>query len=435
MTDEDQLANDLLGPLRDPRVGPAQPSAANVSAAVLSGRRKIRLRRIGTVAAGASVTMLAVASGVFAATATRPDAPPAAIELPTPSATTSADNSPDPAGSGGLPTGCRLAQLPVPGDPAQSIATGIDPTGRYVVGRSQSADGKSHVIMWDDGTPQQIPVPGSDQRLVDVNAAGEAVGSSFQGGKEVPWVYRDGKLNRLGGSAGTVPVAINQAGRIAGYRNVSSDRAVPVVWQAWNEEPVDLPLPGEASKGYASDVADDGTVVGTVYLAGDNPAGERGYLWPTSGSASTLPLPTVEGVQAKGFHALTLTDERRDDAGRLEAGRVTGSVARKVPGQKELVHDYVHVDVRTGAAIVLPEQEPFAQANGHNKLGWLAGQTGILEQSLPAILTPDGLLRLPRPKNLTSLTATGLSDDGRVIVGHGSDSQARTQALEWRCQR
>ncbi|HEU4426596.1 MAG TPA: hypothetical protein VFR67_29020 [Pilimelia sp.] len=427
MNEEENEVRGILAPLREPQAGPSGPCSADVARAIAQGRRTIRRRRLAGAGGVAGVTALAVVALPVIAGAWR-EAPAGGTGVATPSITRPPAVSPGDRRPGGVPAQCTAARLPVPDGVNRSIVTGVDPTGRFVLGRSYPGGSSHQVLIWDNGTPKRIAVPGADQALNDANSAGVAIGSSFQSDKMVPWVYKDGKVTRLHGVQWGAPIAIGETGRIVGYRgaSVSVAEQTPVVWSSPEAEAVDLPLPGNGWRGSVSSVGPDGTVVGTVTPPGAGAEGDRakGYLWAPDGSVRMLPVPTIDGVPAAGFSASV-----------IDGDWVVGYAARYMPQEKVFEHIAMRLNLRTNEWAPYPVVVPYNfTAVSINNRGWMAGLTGFHDHERPAVVSDAGLRHLPEYRGLTKQRATGISDDGRVIAGQGDDSGNRVQALIWRCR-
>jgi hypothetical protein len=103
------------------------------------------------------------------------------------------------------PTECKIERLQEPEGSTMSIVTAADPTGRRIASRGypDGGDFKRSVVIWDDGMPTRVDIPGEDQLLRDINTAGVAVGASFDPqtfGPLTPWIYRNGKVSALLGA-------------------------------------------------------------------------------------------------------------------------------------------------------------------------------------------------------------------------------------------
>jgi uncharacterized membrane protein len=394
--------------LRSLDAEPPTPSRVDVERAIADGRRRRARRGAGyagaaTLTAAAVVGVSVVASGLFADT--RPDAghstsPPASTASGAPGWT------PPPATA---PTSCALERLPVPDDVPMALTAGADPTGRWIVGRSYPKGDSYQAIIWHDGTPTKVPLPGdSEEMLEDVNSAGTAVGWSYEGAGPVPYVYRDGTVSGLPGADHGSAVAINDAGAIAGDAG-----GAPVVWPSATSAPSVLPLPSGASTGSATDIDEDGTVVGNI----DD---DRPYVWFADGTHRELPLPTLDGAPAAIGRVFTVRN-----------GWATGLAAPggDIPGA-EGTPTAVRWNVHTGEVRVFAELNIRAStANAH---GW---QVGSNKEGKAVLVTDTGTVALPDLGNHEPLTVipTTLSDDGRVISGQADDTTGTIRAVVWRC--
>ena len=85
-------------------------------------------------------------------------------------------------------------------------------------------------------------------------------------------------------------------------------------------------------------------------------------------------------------------------------------------------------DRRTGTFRVFPEPAMFVHAA--NARGWVAGET---VRGHPVLLSESGPLKLPEATGMVNHVVTGLSDDGRVLVGYGVKGK-RLHALVWHCR-
>jgi hypothetical protein len=358
-----------------------------------------------------------------AQTGSVPDQPPGqAGDTPAPTPVTDPARTtpagPDASPGRPAPTGCSVRRLPDSDRVAGSVPTGVDPTGRYVLGRSYPDGKRQRALLWVDGEPMPVDLPGLDQSLRDANSAGLAVGASHKGDEVVGWAYRAGKATMLAAKTPAEPSAVGEHGVIVGSRALGRDElnSVPVIWRSPGVAAADLPRPAEAWYGTAVDVTGDGTVVGALAQRGYQYS--RGFLWEPDGSVRTLPLPTVDGRVVDGFVPVSVGD--RWIAGKASFARSDGDAVGWTP---------MRYDRHTGGYERYPVDE-FAPVAG-NADGWLVGQT---RDDRPALLTGAGLLPLPEAPELTGHLATGVSADGSVIVGQAYDAERRVRALMWRCR-
>jgi uncharacterized membrane protein len=401
---------------------PPTPSRVDVERAIAEGRRR-RARRGAGYAGAATLTAIVVVGASVAAgglfTDTRPDVQPDAGSTGVASAPPAYTIPGTPgwtAPSATAPTSCTLDRLPVPDDVPMALTSGADPTGRWIVGRSYPKAGSYQAVIWHDGTPTKVAMPGElEESLQDVNSTGTAVGWSFEGTAEdsgpVPYVYRDGEVSRLPGGERGQALAVNDIGAIAG-----DSGGAPVVWPSATEEPTRLPLPAGVSTGGATAIDEDGTVVGNVN-------DERPYVWFADGTHRELPLPTLDGAPASS--GLVFSVRNGWATGLANTGSDTG-----VKGA-EGTPTAVRWNVRTGEVRVFDELD--VRASTANAQGW---QVGSDKQGNAVLMTDAGKVVLPDlgTHGPLSVIPSTLSDDGRVISGQADDTTGTIKAVVWRCE-
>lgn len=308
------------------------------------------------------------------------------------------------------PAGCEIERLPEPPGWPLSLVTGADRTGRYIVGRGYPADPFGDFtrfpVMWFDGQPTLIDVPGIDQVLAAVNSLGVAVGFSFDEltwTHLTPWIYRDGEVTALPGVASGNAMGINDRGDVAGNR--MGGAAGPVWWPAGGGGPVDLPLPDGAVSAEARDIDDDGTIVGTYT---DADFASHAFAWLPDGTTVEIPVPPELGLDSFA----------RD----VRHGWVMGTAGDAGYGWH----------LRTGELRVF-RQFDFGP-DAVNAAGWVVGPvpagTGLL-------VTDDGELPLPglthHGEPLGDIP-TEVSDTGRTIAGQALDATGAIRAVRWTCE-
>lgn len=413
--------------LRSLDTEPRTPSTVDIRRAIADGRRR-RVRRGVGYAGAATVTALAVA-GVSVAGGLVTDSPPqvgATGEPPPPNTAPAVPKGEftipgTPGWSAPVtppPTSCTLEQLPTPDGEPMALISGGDPTGRYHVGRSYPKGGGYQAVIWHDGAPKKVMLPGDlEESLRDVNSSGTAVGWSFAGGEgdsgPVPYAYHDGKVSKLPGAQRGSALAINEAGAIAG----DDDGGHPLVWPSVGAAPIRLPLPAGASAGTAVDIDEDGTTVGNI----DN---NRAYVWFPDGTHRALPVPDLDGKPG----AVTRVFAVRN-------GWATGLVAHEeaAKGVAAGAGSSVPIrwNVRTGEVIRFDALK--GPADAVNAQGW---QVGIGQRDRALLIAGDATVTLPdlgKPGELSTIANT-LSDDGRTIAGQSDDSTETIQAVVWHCQ-
>lgn len=412
-TDDEHVA-DRLRWLDDE---PAGPPRIDLPGAIREARRRRRNRRVA--AAGlAALGVLAVAA-LPAALGEDRRAAPAPAASPSPSLPLPEPTSP-------WQGVCTATLLPVPGDPRAAV-TGGDPDGRWLVGRrAPQGQGRTDfgLLIWEGDQVREVELPGSMQKLTDVNRAGLAVGSSWGAGREQrAWAVRDGEVIGLPVVTSGGATAVNDAGRIVGYRNLVPEKPWiqrPVVWDSYRSRPVDLPLPGPKWEGTAIDIDEDGTILATM-TDGHPDKPTRAVVWrPGAARPEVLPLPRVPGGKADRFMPLSLA-----------GGWVTGTAERdtEVVPRSGIPSYPVRINLRTGQAEVLKGVLWAGTGNGQ---GWLAGW---VSDDVPGVITDTRSVRLPVPdgwRGERQGEVTSFSDDGRVLGGKlESDDQVRP--VRWTC--
>ncbi|MGR6321684.1 hypothetical protein Q2K19_17275 [Micromonospora soli] len=341
------------------------PSRIELDALVRAGRRRAFRRRsvqgVGGVAL-ATALLLAVPSIL-----TRAGAQPAAglaDASADPTATVEATASAEPTASPAAtaPDGrCTMMELPVPGGMRDVTADAVDPAGRYVVGNSVVGQ-DFRPVLWTDGQPQALPVPGQSVQVTAVNSGGIAVGLVENGPQEeYVFRYEKGGYTRLRTPPGNWHVypspAINAAGDVvinAEPRGNSGGKdSIVLLWKAGSTTAVKLRLPDGAN---AYDITDDGTIVGAMYRNG---VGIAAYAWDQQGKGRKLRAPAGEtgaAYAAAGDWATGgLWPSRSTAVWNIRTGEVT-DLATEGPGQSVNAAGWVVTNgvlVRDGAAVDL----------------------------------------------------------------------------------
>lgn len=404
MTDDE--ARTLLEPLAG---DPPGPSRVDVARAMTDGRRR-RLTRIwATIAAAGALTATSVAGGTLAVGAMdRHDGVP----RPVLSAPAPVSAAPRPAG----PTGCTVTRLPTDGVD-KAIVSGGDSSGRWLLGRLYSGQSGSRYpqVIWKDGRIAERPrMPGADGSFDDINTAGVAVGSAFQGEEIQGYAFHDGRVTALKGGRGQA-TAISDAGVVVGglgsYLELAAAR-----WDSVDAEPVKLKVPAGTRESQAVDVDEDGTILGTL-TGRDATAPQTGYLWLPDGTSAYMPLPVVDGVRADAFWPESIRN-----------GWVAGrSVEDAADGSRRFA--WFRYRVATGTYEPLPDEAGMPDRVAAN--GWVLGTA-----TEPRIWSEAGVTKLPRYKNGESYQMRSFSDDGLVAGGHmtGLGTSPENQPLMWRCK-
>ncbi|MET8089314.1 hypothetical protein [Micromonospora sp. NPDC005220] len=383
-TVDDQRIAALLRsvPVPEPRV--------DVRRAVRDGRRRRRRRRVGGIAA---LTMLAGVGVVGAVqvggTTSRPAPTTSALAVP-------------PAATARPPVTCQASWLSQPIGGPVAVATGVDPTGRHIIGDIGSGQEDGRVVLWTDGRP--VVLPKTARHAAAVNASGQVVGTNGDG---TGWVYGDGKLRFLATPPGYDAVlvhGVNARGDIVGTARRSDDTHQAVRWST--DRPQTYRLVGQRGSA-AAGITEDGTIVGAM--------GELPYLWTPQGVGKALAVPD-------GYPRASVESAHGEWAIGMAPGGTQGGAVQMLP---------VRWNLTTGAvSLVL-----YPGASG------IAGNGEVLvADGAPLVVAPDGTSRrLPgrpevRATEAGTYSAEGISDDGLTVVGSVYEDQAY-RPLVWRCAR
>ncbi|WP_127500565.1 hypothetical protein [Actinoplanes solisilvae] len=405
MTEEDRIVR-ILRQLPDE---PPAPSTVDVARTMVEGRRRRRARRWSAGVGLAAVTAIAAGGGTAAVSAMRETAP-----VPVPAATPVASRSSEPVKT---PTGCRVALLPT-GDITKALVTSGDPTGRYLAGRVYPPGRKVHTVLWKDGVLQPRPaMPGADASFEDINSAGLAVGTSFDGDRQQAYASTAETTTRLKGGR-AVAAAVNDKGVIAGTLGEPHFGGVPTRWPSLTAAPVKLPLPAGFIGGDAGAIAEDGTIAGTVQRTGKE---GTGYLWLPDGSGRLMPPPTFkDGSKATHFWPESIID-----------GVVLGRGIRD-GGDGSRSFESFRYRIATGKYERLPI-ELFPPAIGAAN-GWVLGTTNGYA---PVVVSGEEVVQLPKYKGMTEYVVSAFSADGKSGAGYTTDTTdaepVANRPLRWTC--
>lgn len=397
-------------------------------------RRHIRARR---VAGGSALALTVAAAALIAGNLPDLDRAVDPAQHPDPPASVLGD--------------CEAQRLPLPlGLDAPEIVDGVtwvtertwvtagDPTGRYLAGRAYRTAGdesRYQLLFWDSGLAHTIPVDGTDPKITDIDAAGNAVATSVVDGKTVSWIYRDGRMTRLPGAGAAA--AVNDTGAIAG---VVEDR--PVVWHDPAQPPTVIHIRAGA-RATVSDIGPDGTIVGTLTDAD----GTRPYFWLPDGAGNALDLPDeMNGLQVLDVRVGAVSRNWIIGGVRGTDGNHTVSVGVRwsrngqkwswlsngiadvyaADGTAAGTHD--DADDPDGALHEAIRRNPDSPPIGDAFLLNSQGNGQPLPTAPGAILDPDQ----------ADATFAAISADGRVIGGHQQfqstpDGPRRIGAVRWTC--
>ncbi|UQU62900.1 hypothetical protein COUCH_28225 [Couchioplanes caeruleus] len=308
---------------------------------------------------------------------------------------------------------CTVERLALPSGDPYSLVSGMDPAGRFVVGRTLREAGTSRLdlLVWHGGEPRRAELPGEGQVPRGVNGNGVVVGTTEIHSAAGPialrsWVYRDGDVALLPGTEVSEALAVSDSGVVVG-----TDGKRPVLWRPSAGTPSPLPVPaGAPSEGKAYGISADGhTIVGVLGSGLLRP-----YVWPAAGKPRELPLPVVGGETATGAIAQSVT-------GDWVAGMATTRGDDGVP---------VRWNLRTGQAQAFPE---YGLAGGTVSAdGRMTAAGGGGRALLVGAQQTTTLRRLGDAAGSRD-TAEAISRDGRSVAGNAASAQGGTVPVVWRC--
>src|SRR5436309_3543456 len=216
-------------------------------------------------------------------------------------------------GPGGAPPGRnpeaaramrRRTDLGTLGGPV-AIPNAINQRGQ-IVGRSTTADVRSHAFLWEDGLMIDLgTLGGSASNAVDINQRGQIIGVSNTWTDDVhPFFWQEGVMTDLGTPGGPFSSAryINARGRVLVEGNAANLATRVFVWQ--RGAMADLGSLGGGSS-YANSMNERGQVVGYS----ETPTETHAYLWQdgvltdlgTAGGRLTIATAINEEGDVVGF--------------------------------------------------------------------------------------------------------------------------------------
>jgi len=309
----------------------------------------------------------------------------------------------------------------IPGGGFESVALGVSPDGSVAVGLSQSVVARSEGFRWEDGVIEGVgDLPGGILRS-QANAASEGgsvvVGSGADSSSVLQAIrWEDGVLEVLEFIV-PPPTAYSAAADITpdGHVIVGSCTDATQNFRAvrWNDGAIEVlsGIPGGTTESFATAISADGRVIVGVINVG---IGQQAYRWvdgvfeplgDSPGGISDSRAMDVSadgriivgrGVAENGYQAFRWENEVVEPLGDLEGGSLY-SEAFAVSGDGQVIVGSGH------------------SADGEEAFIW-DRETGI--RPIKEVLEADYGLDLT---GWALTRATGVSDDGRTIVGTGTN--------------
>lgn len=309
---------------------------------------------------------------------------------------------------------CTLATIPLPSGTNSSEVLGMSADGTAItyMAFTAASPNTTRAFVRVNGRSTEVNLPGTNDRLYDVNDSGRAVGLGSNTAGNIAYAWEDGVLTRLSTGSG-VASSINEAGDIAGSIGTSSATRA-VYWPAGSTTPVQLAVPAGAVWSSAESIAEDGTVVGLVNFGWEHAWLTKPYVWHPDGTYEELAGPTDIGDE----EYLSVEDA----VGNTAVGYI-GGLGSSDTGLRWDLTDGTYEEI--GLPYVLDV----------NSSGTVAGNNG----THAAFETTSGAVT-----TLPGLTATGYSvaqaiaDSGKFLSGKvrsGSDANGRSlfRAATWTC--
>lgn len=296
-------------------------------------------------------------------------------------------------------------------------AQALSPNGKYSIGidREMDAPGEEEAVLREDGDIAERDFGGSSLEgsieVFAVNNSGDAVGG-FDDLETDGWAIVDGETLKLRGPDGSVnvePKAIAGDGTIVGYFGSSKSNRIPAKWAPGEIKATKLETP-DGLHGKATGIAEDGTIVGSLY-DGEHPGKSKStyaWVWDPDGSGQKLSDVAdfaVEGKAQKSWAVDLTCDWVLIDTG---------------PG-------FVRVDLNGGDAEPIEgiadhyPDEPRQTVPGIDGYGRVFGAKAVDDDYGPGGIFDDGFSALPGlddPDVATKIV--DVSQDGCVVLGRHS---------------
>jgi hypothetical protein len=289
--------------------------------------------------------------------------------------------------------GCVVDQLEIPaGTTGGVLATGTDPSGRYVIGLTGTQDAP-RAVLWTDGTVTVLPAAFTPKA---VNTAGLIVGftgpNQHDDPRQRPVVYAGTQLVPLplpDGGVGGAAYAVNAHGDVLGTVIRTDGSPAAVRWSTTGTVAIVTTVAGASGLG----LNDNGVAVGF-----DLP-GQHALRWSVDGVTTALPVPRG----AESASAAAATDDWAVGDASLPSTGSKGDLTAQAA---------VRWNLRTGAV------ELIAGISGLrvSASGTVAGTTGT---GAPALWRNGRIHTLPLPPGIIypGGSLSGITADGHSLVG------------------
>jgi probable HAF family extracellular repeat protein len=190
-----------------------------------------------------------------------------------------------------------MTELSMPANAQESVAQGIDRTGRYIAGGVFSQEFGSHAFLWVDGAFRDLGIAESEG--VAVNSSGTVIGRTKGGiNRSFIWTTQGGSqpIEIEGGQGLCYVRAINESSQVVGNAIDQNGEMVAFVWEAGSSQVLPR-LPGwYATEAWSID--DNGRIFGFAFTEGPTHFVEWIPLRRGIDISLYTPVPTSDEWQA-----------------------------------------------------------------------------------------------------------------------------------------
>lgn len=302
----------------------------------------------------------------------------------------------------------QVQRLPVLPGTTRSEATAMDPSGHWIGGEVDTADGAAHPVLWHDGVLTELSgIPLADAQIAAVGAGGFAAGSGFaDGGHSRAFMISGGGYFELPLPAGAVSASasgVSAHGDVAGMVTFADGTRRPVVWPGDRFGTVrELRLPAGYA-GSAVGMSADGTAVVQADLNFDQ---FRSFVFSARGVRTEL-RPATRGAQAV---VQAVAD-----------GYAIGFQFDPASGTSSTVR----WNLRTHTARVVPLLTSTSAVNSHGTYG---GQS--VDGTATLVSARGRVIDLPVLAGNRASSVNGLAGDGSA-AGFARDAAGTVTAVRW----
>lgn len=286
----------------------------------------------------------------------------------------------------------------------QSLAADINAAG-LVAGEIRNEDGQRRAVVYHRGQVTDLgTLGGTDSYSTAINGAGTVTGGAMNGSnrwRAFRWqpqgaqqhAAQQGGMLDLGtlGGDGSLGIAINQAGQIAGYADIEDGSFHAFVHDG--AKMTDLGTLGGRTS-YATGINNSGMVVGAAQLENGY---RRAFLWTPAGGMRDL------GTLGGRISAATAIND---------SGMVVGAAETADRKWHAFLHDGTKM-IDLGAMVARGQ----SYATGINAAGHVVGTIRIPDNAPLTFVYRDGKIRI-HPNRNSLYETSKITDDGKLVGAH-----------------